>query len=147
MIEDLLIGLGLKCGTVKNFNTIIMDASRQNQLQMWYFLTPIKGKDNGSGYMEATINLAFPILAVQGDINEISALSRISEIEKTVKPELINLLKKWMNVPSSTFSIIPFWSNEKGERNELKDFGNVRIHIINAVLTVKYRETWFNCNC
>ena len=147
MIEDLLIGLGLKCGSLKNFNTAILDAARQNQMQMWYFLTPIKSNDNGSGYMEATINLAFPILAGLGDINELSAISRISEIEKDVKPQLINLLKKYVNIPTATFSVHPFLANEKSERIERKDFAGVRVHIINAVLTVRYRESWFNCNC
>jgi len=147
MIEKLLIGLGIKCGTVKNFNTAILEAARQNKLQSWYFLTPIKNKDNGSGYMEATINFAYPILSNIQDIDEASVLKRISIFDGDLKMELLNTLKKYVNVPTSTFSIIPFWANEKGERIERKDFGNIRVHIINGILTVKYRESWFNCEC
>lgn len=147
MIEKLLIDLGLKCGSIKNFNSTILDAARQNQLQMWYFLTPIKSNDNGSGFKTATVNLAYPILAGSEDINEASAITRISEFETNLQTELLTILKKYVNVPDSTFSIIPFWANEKGERIERKDFGNVRVHIINGMLTLKYRESWFNCNC
>ena len=70
MIEDLLLGLGLKCGSLKKFNTQILEAARLQELQMWYFLTPIKSKDDGSGYKTATINVAFPILADNDDKNE-----------------------------------------------------------------------------
>ena len=83
ILEKLLIGLGIKCGTVKNFNTAILEAARQNKLQSWYFLTPIKNKDNGSGYMEATINFAYPILSNIQDIDGNGGLVSPLKIEIT----------------------------------------------------------------
>jgi hypothetical protein len=147
MIEDLLIGLGLNCGTSKNFNTKIVEAVRRDALQMWYFKTPIRNKDNSSGYMEAQINLFFPVLAVASDISESVAITRLSDIQKEVTPQLIAMLKKFVNIPAATHTVVPFWSNNLNERDERKDFANVRVHLIHLSLTVKYRESWFNCEC
>ena len=147
MIENLLLGLGLKCGSLKNFNTQILEAARLSEPQTWYFLTPVKSKDDGSGYKTATVNVAYPIIATNDDINEAFVISKISETEPALKSELLNLLKKYVNIPESTFAVVPFWANEKSERSERRDFGNVRVHIINGILTVKYRNSWINCNC
>ena len=147
MIEDLLLGIGLNCGTSKNFNTKIVEAVRRGSAQMWYFKTPVRSKDNGSGYMEAQIGLFFPVLSVASDISESEAIKRISDIKKEVVPQLIAILKKYVNIPASTVTIVPFWSNSLENRDERKDFANVRIHLIHALLTVKYRDSWFSCDC
>jgi hypothetical protein len=41
---------------------------------------------------------------------------------------------------SANFSIIPFWYGEPGYRDEVENFNGIVIHILNAVITVKYRN-------
>ena len=147
MIEKLLIDAGFGCGTVKNFNAVILDAQRTNDSQKWYFLTPLKVKDNGSGYKEVSINFAFPIVAELDDINESAVLSRLANYESEYGNDLLKFLRKYFNVLSPTYSVIPFWSNNAVERLKLTDFANNRIHLLNLTVTLKYRETWFKCNC
>lgn len=147
MIEKLLIDAGFGCGTVKNFNAVILDAQRTNDSQRWYFLTPLKVKDNGSGYKEVSINFAFPIVAALDDIEEKAVLSRLANYESEYGNYLLNFLRKYFNVLAPTYSIIPFWSTTAVERLKLTDFANNRIHLLNLTVTLKYRETWFKCNC
>ena len=147
MIEKLLIDAGFGCGTVKNFNAVILDAQRTDSSQRWYFLTPLKVKDNGSGYKEVSINFAFPIVAALDDIEESAVLSRLSNYESEYGNDLLKFLRKYFNVLSPTYSVIPFWSTNAVERLKLTDFANNRIHLLNLTVTLKYRETWFKCNC
>jgi len=147
MIEQLLINSGLKCGSLKNFNTQILEDQRRATSNHWYFLTPIKVKDNGSGYKEATINFGFPLNVAKDEVDESKALLRISEIKTDYEKDLIKFLRTLFQVPSYEFSVHIFWANEKGERTERKDIGNVRIHLLNGRVTVKYRDSWFNCSC
>lgn len=147
MIEKLLIDAGFGCGTVKNFNAVILDAQRTNDSQRWYFLTPLKVKDNGSGYKEVSINFAFPIVAELDDINESAVLSRLANYESEYGNDLLKFLRKYFNVLNPTYSVIPFWSTNAVERLKLTDFANNRIHLLNLTVTLKYRETWFKCNC
>lgn len=147
MIEKLLIDAGFGCGTVKNFNAVILDAQRTNDSQRWYFLTPLKVKDNGSGYKEVSLNFAFPIVAELDDINESAVLSRLANYESEYGNDLLKFLRKYFNVLSPTYSVIPFWSTNAVERLKLTDFANNRIHLLNLTVTLKYRETWFKCNC
>ena len=147
MIEKLLIDAGFGCGTVKNFNAVILDAQRTNDSQRWYFLTPLKVKDNGSGYKEVSINFAFPIVAELEDIEEKAVLSRLANYESEYGNDLLKFLRKYFNVLNPTYSVIPFWSTNAVERLKLTDFANNRIHLLNLTVTLKYRETWFKCNC
>lgn len=145
MIEKHLIAGGLGCGTVKNFSTEILKNVKLNVADRWYFKTPIK--ISGHGLKTATIDMAFPFLAKQTDIDEKTVLARLEENRKDYEEELVWFLRKngFIVPPSSAiFTVIPFWAAEKGERNERKDFAGIRLHILNAVITVKYRETWFN---
>ena len=147
MIENLLTKIGLNCGTLKNFNSVIVRAMELGESQKWYFLTPLKVKDNGSGFKEVTVNIAFPIQCEIDDVTEADVLNRLAGYESEYSEQLVKFLKKYFLVPTYTFSIVPFWSDTKTERKELTDFGNVRIHVISGTLTLKYRETWFKCNC
>lgn len=147
MIEKLLIDAGFGCGTVKNFNAVILDAQRTSDSQRWYFLTPLKVKDNGSGYKEVSINFAFPIVAELEDIEEKTVLSRLANYESEYGNDLLKFLRKYFNVLVPTYSVIPFWSTNAVERLKLTDFANNRIHLLNLTVTLKYRETWFKCNC
>lgn len=147
MIEKVLTDIGLKCGTVKNLSTVINEALRNNDSQSWYFLTPLKVKDNGSGLKEVTFNLAFPILATQDDISEQAVLSRISLYESGHEEALIKFLSKYFLIPSFTFAVVPFWSKDSNERTERKDFANNKVHLISGNITLRYREKWFNCEC
>lgn len=136
------------CGTVKNFNSEILEAQRLNKPQKWYYLTPIKVKDDGSGYKEVTVNMAYPIPAILADASsEKIAFDRIKNDAQFLQGELIDFMKKYFNVPSHTFSTIPFWANEKTqERDGRRNFGNNSVHIIYGNLTLKYRESRFDCN-
>lgn len=147
MIEKLLIDAGFGCGSVKNFNAVILDAQRTNDSQRWYFLTPLKVKDNGSGYKEVSVNFAFPIVASLDDAEEKAVLSRLANYESEYGNDLLKFLRKYFNVLSPTYSVIPFWSTNAVERLKLTDFANNRIHLLNLTVTLKYRETWFKCNC
>jgi hypothetical protein len=147
MIEQFLINIGMRCGTVKNFNNSVMEDVRVKDFQHWYFATPFKVTDSGSGLKECTINMAYPFLAANGEISEQAAIERISPLVPEYEAELLKVLRSKVIVSSFTLSVIPFWANEKGERNDRKDFATTRIHIINASLVIRYRERWFNCNC
>ena len=147
MLEKQLINSGMGCGTVKNFNSTILRAMKNDEDMKWYFLTPVKSKDNGSGYKEATVNFAFPIKADRDDISEKEVLLKLEENEIENTECLIKHLKKYFNVVSFTSSTIPFWSTNAVERLQLTDFANVKIHLLNVVVTVKYRESWFKCTC
>lgn len=139
----------MKCGTVKNFSAMIENDMRQNSKQHWYFLTPIKISEKNGLIKEATVQMAFPFIATKDDISEASVLKRLTPKVAAYQDSLILNLRRMLIVPPSSvvFSIIPFWANEKGERTERKDLGKSRVHIINAQITVKYREHWFTCNC
>jgi len=148
MIEKFLIDSGLKCGSLKNFNTQILEDARRGNSNHWYFLTPLKVVDKGgNGYKEVVINLAYPINAIQSDLTEQDAINRISDFKDSYESELIKFLQRTVQVPSYEFKVIPFWSNDKAPRTERADFANVKIHILNVVLTIRYRESWFRCKC
>lgn len=144
MIEQYLIDSGLSCGTIKNFSTEILRNMKLANSERWYFKTPIKV--SGSKLKTATIDMAFPFIVKQSDIDERAAIIRINEVRECFEKDLLRFLRRKFIVPPDTaiFSVIPFWAAEKGERNERKDFAGLRIHIINAVVTVKYRDSWFN---
>jgi len=143
MVENFLLSIGMRCGTVKNFNNVIMEDLRMKDDQHWYFLTPIKSTDKATGLKECTVNLAYPFIAENTDISEQVVIERLSPLLSDYERDLLKILRKVVIVPSFTLSVIPFWANEKGERTERKDFGQGRIHIISANLTIRYRETWF----
>lgn len=147
MIEKFLIDSRAKCGTKKNFSSQISDDLRTNSFQHWYFLTPLKVSDKGGNLKEVTINFAYPFLATKDDIEEIDVLKRLDSVKTECESALVKFLKKWFSVQSFTFSLIPFYGNETAERTERKDFGNNKIHLLNGVVTFRYRENYFNCNC
>ncbi len=147
MIENYLLQIGMKCGTVKNFATTINTDLRLKGLQHWYFLTPVKVSEKNDLLKEANLNLAFPFIATREDISEEVVLKRLALIIDDYKTELLKNLGKMLLIPNHIFTIIPFWANEKGERNERKDFAQGSIHILNAQLTVRYRDGWFKCHC
>ena len=148
MVEKFLLDIGMKCGTVKNFNTTLIDDLRKGQLSHWYFLTPIKVTEDVGGLKTATIQLAFPFHAVREDVTEADVINRLSLLIPDYEPTLLLNLRKMLIVLDLTISVIPFWANESGEsRTERKNFGQNSVHILNAKCTIKYREAWFNCNC
>lgn len=148
MVEKYLLDLGLGCGSVKNFNTEILKNMRFSNGQKWYFKTPIKITDN-NGLKTATINLAFPFLAIQTDITEADVIKRISLVKTCYENQLIKVLRKKFIVPDYYLAIIPFWANDGNgnERIDRKDFAQTRVHILNAVVNVKYRDSNFSCKC
>lgn len=147
MIEKMLIDSGCKCGTKKNLSTQISTDLKNGSGQHWYFLTPLKSIDKGGELKEVTVNFAFPFISQKGDISEQDVFSRISLIKNEYENGLINFIKKWFIIQTFNFSIIPFYGGGSGERSELTNFGNNKIHLLNGVFTFRYREKWFNCNC
>lgn len=144
MIANYLIALGMRCGTVKNFNTAVLDDARKKDYQHWYFKTPIKATEKGGELKECVLDLAFPFIATKDDYSERDVIQRLTPTMKAMQEELVFELRKRVIVTQFTFTIIPFWANEKtAERIERKDFANIRLHILNAQLTVQYREHWF----
>lgn len=145
MIEKYLIDLGLGCGTVKNFNNVVVENMRNKIAPRWYFKTPVK--ISGSGLKSAVVNLAYPFHAMPTEVDESTAMVRLEAVRKNYEDDLLFILRKHkLIVPpdSANFIVIPFWATETGERNERKDFAQLRIHIISATITIKYRESWFN---
>lgn len=147
MLETFLLNGGFKCGTIKNLSTVINEAMLTNTQLTWYFLTPLKPKDNGSGFKEVTINFAYPFIAELTDITEDDVFNRLKFLTPDYEKYLLKELKKIFLVPSYTFSVVPFWSNREGIRIDRKDFSNVKIHILSAQLTLRYRDAWINCQC
>lgn len=148
MIENFLLQIGMHCGTVKNFNSSILEDVRRNDFQHWYFLTPIKCTDKANGLKECTVQMAYPFLCANNEISEEAAIQRISDLVPEYEAELLKVLRQKVIAPSYTFSVIPFWANEKAsERNERKDFAQTRVHIISGSVTIRFRENWFNCKC
>jgi len=143
MIENYLIEAGLGCGTKNNFKDEVLKSMKLHLESRWYFRTPVKV--SGNGLKTATLDMAFPFLALRNDTkdNEGLVLSRLELTRKEYEDDLIYFLRKnKFIVPpdSANFSIIPFWAGEAGYREELEDFNGIRIHILNAVVTVKYRN-------
>lgn len=142
MIEKFLIDRGLGCGTVQNFSTEILKNTKHGKTDRWYFKTPVKL--SGNGLRSATLDMAFPFKKRETDIDEKTALSRLEILRKSYEDDLIAFLRQFFIVPPATanFSLIPFWANEAGYRDERKNFAGVCIHILNANIIVKYRESW-----
>lgn len=143
MIENYLIAAGLGCGTKKNFKDEVLKSMKLHLPSKWYFLTPVNV--SGNGLKSATLNMAFPFLALRYDsiTSEGDVLARLELTRKEYEDDLMKFLRanKFIVPPdTANFSIIPFWAGEPGYREELEDFNGIRIHILNAVVTVKYRN-------
>jgi hypothetical protein len=141
MIESYLINAGLGCGSKKNFPIELIKNVKLGISDRWYFLTPVKQK--GIGLKSVTLNMAFPFLAKLDEVNEKQAIDRIELVKDDYVNDLVRFLRSLkFIVPPDTVdpSIIPFYANETtGERTERKDLP-IRVHILNAVVTVKYRH-------
>lgn len=140
MIEDILIKGGLGCGTQKNFATEIMKNIELNKSTRWYFKTPIK--ITGSGLKSATVNLAYPFRWEETDGNsEAIVLARLEPERQAYEQDLLKFLRKFFIVPPDTanFVIVPFFSRGEGERDERKNMGPTKIHILSANIVVKFR--------
>jgi len=143
MIENYLIVAGLGCGTKANFKSEVLKNLKFGVLPRWYFRTPVKV--SGNGLKSASLDMAFPFLALRADTkdNEGEVLTRLELVRKNYEDDLLKFFRSngFITPPdSANFSIIPFWAGETGYREELEDFNGIRIHILNAVLTVKYRN-------
>lgn len=128
MIESYLIECGLGCGTVKNFNTEILKNVKLGISDRWYFKTPMKVSSNG--LKSAVLDLAFPFLAKQTDVDEKTVLTRLEILRKDYENDLIHFLRKHKFIvppDSANFSIIPFWATETSPRNDRKDFAQIKI--------------------
>jgi hypothetical protein len=148
MVEKFLLDIGMRCGTVKNFNTTIIEDLRKGEDAHWYFLTPIKANENVGGFKTATVSMAFPFFAVREDVTEADVINRLSVLLPEYEPTLLANLRQMLIVPDCTIFPIPFWANESGDsRNERKNFAQTSIHILSAKVTIKYRDSWFNCKC
>jgi hypothetical protein len=146
MIESVLLQMGLRCGTVKNFSNTISNDVRKGERQHWYFLTPIKTTETPSQLKECTIKMAFPFLANREDLSEALVYKRLTPFLATYEKELLKQLRKAFKIVTVTeFYPIAFWANEKGERTERKVLGVESVHIFQASVTIKYRETSINC--
>lgn len=142
IVENFLVDAGLGCGTVKNFNTEIISNMKLKKTDKWYFKTPLK--ISGTGLKTVTIDMAFPFQTAINEMEENEAITRLSPDLKDYKTDLKFFFRKnGFIVSNIDFSFIPFWANETGTRNERKDFAQLRIHILNAVVTLKYRDSWF----
>lgn len=141
MIEDILLKMGLKCGTVKNFSNTISDDIRKGDQQHWYFLTPIKTTETTSQLKECTVKMAFPFLANREDLSEALVYKRLTPFLATYEKELLKQLRKTFKIVTVTeFYPIAFWANEKGERSDRKVLGVESVHIFQASVTIKYRD-------
>jgi hypothetical protein len=143
MIENFLIASGLGCGTKNNFKDEVLKSMQLHLDSKWYFRTPVKV--SGNGLKSAVLDMAFPFLALINDTKdeEGTVLSRLELTRKDYEDDLIRFLRvKKFIVPPDTanFYLIPFWYGEPGYRDELEDFNGIRLHILNAVVTVKYRN-------
>jgi hypothetical protein len=148
MIESVLLQMGLRCGTVKNFSNTISNDVRKGERQHWYFLTPFKTTETPSQLKECTVKMAFPFLANREDLSEALVYKRLTPFLATYESELLKQLRKTFKIVTVTeFYPIAFWANEKGERTERKVLGVESVHIFSASVTIKYRETSINCNC
>lgn len=146
MIENFLIKIGMGCGTTANFSTVISERMRIGDGQRWYFRTPVKV--SGSGLKSAVLDMAYPFLAIATDINEKTAIERIELVRKNYEDDLLLMLRSYKFIvptDSANFYVIPNWVKDANPRDSRRDFVQ-RIHIINASITVKYRESWFNSN-
>lgn len=140
MIESYLIQAGLGCGSKKNFPIELIKNISLGIPDRWYFLTPVKV--SGNGLKSATLNMAFPFRARLNEVTEKQALDRIELVRQDYENDLMRFIRSLkLIVPPDTanFSIIPFFAVETGERTERKDLP-IRVHILNAVVTVKYRN-------
>jgi hypothetical protein len=146
MIEDILLQMGLRCGTVKNFSNVISDDIRKGDKQHWYFLTPLKSTENASQLKETTIKMAFPFLANREDLTEAHVYKRLTPLISTYENELKSHLGKIFRIVIiNEFYPIAFWANEKGERSDRKILGAGDVHIFHASVTIKYRTSEFTC--
>ena len=144
MIENYMILGGLGCGTKKHFAQVIITDLKKGVSPRWYFRTPIKY--SGHGLRTAVIDMAFPFISKNTDIDEKTILTRLEVDRKCYEDDLIAFLRKGgFIVPpdSAVFAIVPNYSCKTDARDERADFAGTRIHILNAVITVKYRESWF----
>jgi hypothetical protein len=140
MIESYLINAGLGCGSKKNFPIELIKNISLGISDRWYFLTPVRV--SGNGLKSATLNMAFPFRAKLDEVTEKQALDRIELVRQDYEDDLMRFLRslKFIVPPdTANFSIIPFFATETGERTERKDLP-IRVHILNAVVTVKYRH-------
>jgi hypothetical protein len=141
MLENYLVQIGMKCGTVKNFNSVIL-ADIDKDEQSWYFKTPIQTSDDGSGLKTATVKIAYPFIAGPNDTAEDEVIERLSAWMQSYEASIIRILRRRLIVPTFKWAVIPFWSNSQTERTERTNFGNTKVHIISAEFTVKYRSHW-----
>jgi len=144
MIEKFLINSGCKCGTKKNFSTVISDDLRIDDFQHWYFLTPLKVIGKQNGVMSTTINMAYPFIAEDGETTEEDVLKRISDEADDYKNGLKEFFNKWSISNDIEFSEIPFYGGSNAERTNLTTFGNNKIHLLNVIVKVSYRENKIN---
>ena len=144
-VEQALIAGGCECGTTKKFNECVLRSMKLNRSNRWFFRTP--DDPQGDGLKSVKLGMAFPFIANnRTDLSESIVITKLSPELKKYKDELVLFLRKLgFIVPPDmvNFTIIPFWAGENGYREDLANFGGVVIHIYNAVLTVKYRESWF----
>jgi hypothetical protein len=142
MIENFLIAGGLGCGNKDNFKKVVYESMQLHLDPKWYFRTPVGYTSDG--LKSASLDLAFPFLALIDDSKErIEAVeARIGAVREEYVDDLVKFLRQFFIVPPDEIKskIIPFWFGEPGYSEETEDFNGIRIHIINVVLTVKYRN-------
>lgn len=147
MIERMLIDSGCKCGTKKNLSTQISTDLKNGSGQHWYFLTPLKIKESTNGVMSTVINMGFPFIAKKDEQSEEDVLKRIDSVSNEYKNGLKKFFSKWCIKCEIEFSNTPFYGGGSGERSELTNFGNNKIHLLNVIAKIDYRESKINCNC
>ena len=142
-MEDYLLAIGMKCGSVKNFSNLIVENMRTNTKQSWYFLTPIKSTEKVGGLKEATVSLAFPILTNRDDISEAAVYKRLTPMLKTYEAELLKALRQRVIAQPIEFFPFPFWANSDGQRTDRKNLSGAMVHILSAKIKINYRDSYF----
>lgn len=143
MIEAWLNEAGVKGGPKANFKKWVLNDQQLHKLPRWYFRTPVKYLSDG--FKAATLDMAFPFQALIGDNidDEAPILARLELVKQQYIDDLLVFFRKYgFIVPPETVNatLIAFWAGDTNPKEENKSYQGMRIHILNVVLTIKYRH-------
>lgn len=143
MIEAWLNEAGVKGGPKANFKKWVLNDQQLHRLPRWYFRTPVKYSSDG--LKSATLDMAFPFQASINDNidDEAPILARLELIKQQYVDDLIDFFRKYgFIVPPEnvTATLIAFWAGDTNPKEENRAYQGMRLHILNVVLTVKYRH-------
>lgn len=143
MIEAWLNEAGVKGGPKANFKKWVLNDQQLHKLPRWYFRTPVMYSSDG--LKSATLDMAYPFPALINDNidDEAPILARLELTKQQYVDDLIDFFRKYgFIVPpdSVNATLIAFWAGDTNPKEENKYYQGMRIHILNVVLTIKYRH-------